>query len=139
MARWTVLVGISIALASLGCASASAVTPGLANAPALGGVGAVEPGPYDVVSNGRDSCESMTGQSPLRGHVPPCPTVSHPVAAVPPSLLPRQARHDSLVLPWVEHFYVGFPCTHSRTVLGHWDAALSASTVAEGSCALPER
>jgi hypothetical protein len=145
MARSPVLVGWSILSCSLslGCASQSAITPGLANAPPLGGAGGVDEGQVDVVSNGRDSCESVSGRSPLRGHVPPCPTVSRPASTLPPPAV-AMAHQQSFVVPWLDHFYVGWPCTRSLTSLEALQAgavALSSSTPltpGEGTCASSE-
>lgn len=139
MARWPVLVGFSIAVAPgwLGCASVPPVTPGLANAPDLGGSAPVDERVHDVVANGRDSCESVTGRSPLRGHAPPCPTVTPPAAVAGPS--PAVAVGEmSLAEPWLEHFYVGFPCPRPTATPKH-DAApwsVPVSVTGAGACAL---
>jgi hypothetical protein len=136
MARWPVLVALSIMSCSLGCASQSAITPGLANAPPLGGTAGVDEGQVDVVSNGRDSCESVSGRTPLRGHVPPCPTVSRTSSTVPP-LSSIVVHQESFVQPWLEHFYVGWPCTRSLTSLEALQAgavALSTPAPGEGAC-----
>jgi hypothetical protein len=137
MARWPVLVGFAISstlFGSLGCAASPSVTPGLANAPRLGGTGGVDDGAHDVVANGRDSCESVTGRSPLRGHLPACPTASHPVASLPPML---EYRTQSMVVPWLEHFYVGWPCTHSAAAVQSRTVAWSSQPPAMTACNTP--
>jgi hypothetical protein len=80
----TMLVGVLIA----GCGTR--VTPGLANAPALGHVNG-ESRVHDVTSNGRDACErsSFPQGQVLRGQLPPCVTeeakAADPVIASAPS------------------------------------------------------
>jgi hypothetical protein len=83
MPSWSVLAG-ALALSLAGCASA--VAPGLANAPVLGGA-TPETAIHDVIANGHDACERAwfpQGQV-LRGQVPPCgrETRSMTVASMP--------------------------------------------------------
>lgn len=138
MARWPVLVGFSITFTALGCASPSQVTAGLANAPGLGGTSVGDERQHDVVANGHDSCESVTGRSPLRGHLPPCPTASHPVAAA--SWEPTIGANDeSLVLPWLQHFYAGWPCTRSAAAVESRAVAWTTPAPAPSTCASLER
>jgi hypothetical protein len=50
-------------------------TPGLANAPRLGGTPETDPRILDAIANGNDSCQRNAGGSVLRFQYPPCPTV----------------------------------------------------------------
>jgi hypothetical protein len=109
MSRWPMLAVLVIVLLA-GCAPSMEV--GLANAPRLGGSG--DDRVHDVVSNGGDSCGRYAEYGPLRGRIPPCPAVAaHPVASVMPPPAPGQtkaAAEEGLVIPWLQHFYVGWPC-----------------------------
>jgi len=87
--RWPVLV---LVLGLCACGGAR-VEGGLANAPRLGGATPEES--HDVVVK-----------------MPPRPSSAHSVASG--WLLPGSSgvEGQSLVVPWLEHFYVGWPCSH---------------------------
>ena len=89
MSRWPVLVFVG-GLCACGGVRAEA---GLANAPRLGGATPEES--HDVVVK-----------------MPPNTPSSHSVASG--WLLPGASglEGQSLVVPWLEHFYVGWPCSH---------------------------
>ena len=107
MSRWLWLTAFCLAPWTGGCAPS--LQPGLANAPRLGGTQLADERVSDVISNGNDSCARNVGPGPLRGRVPPCPT-THPTRwAVAPSSSATGAG-ESLVVPWVDHFYSGWPC-----------------------------
>jgi hypothetical protein len=109
MSRWLLLTAFSMVWSVAGCTAS--VQPGLANVPRGDGLGAYEDGGRDVVANGDDSCGRYAEQGPLRGRWPPCRTASHRAANT--ELLPVYgAAEQSLVLPWLEHFYVGWRCAH---------------------------
>jgi len=110
MSRWPWLTAFCFAPWIVGCTSS--LQPGLANAPRLGGTQLADERVSDVVSNGNDSCARSVGPGPLRGRLPPCPT-THPTrwAAAAPSS--ATGAGGSLVVPWVEHFYSGWPCPHA--------------------------
>ncbi len=128
MSRWPVLLALSLSAWTVGCATS--VRPGLANAPRLGGTGVADERVRDVVANGDDACGVHAEHGSLRYRVPPCPAV-HP--AMGSSWLPVSARSssDALVVPWLQHFYVGWPCarpgyaarTEATTVA--WDPPVS--------------
>jgi hypothetical protein len=118
MSPWALL---TTCFAVSGCGGA--VQAGLSNAPRLGD-SQTDLRIDDATSNGADSCERRPAgptrskradpnenEGPLRGHIPPCPTTSHPVAV---TLVTESARSDSLVVPWLEHFYADWPCASSR-------------------------
>jgi hypothetical protein len=109
MSRWPVLTVLSIALLG-GCAQS--VEVGLANGPRLGGSNLADEHAHDVISNGGDSCGRFAEYGPLRGRVPACATVTHAVAGS--TLLPAAAggKGDGVAVPWLKHFYVGWPCPH---------------------------
>ncbi len=110
MSRWPLLTAFSMVWCVAGCAAS--VTPGLANVPRVDGLGAYEEGVRDVVANGDDSCSRYAEGSPLRGRWPPCRTATRSTAST--ELLPGYPTGEpSLVLPWLEHFYVGWPCAHA--------------------------
>jgi hypothetical protein len=111
MSRWPVLALLSGGLLLAGCAPSA--RPGLANAPRLGGSAVADERVHDVVSNGDDACGIYAEHGVLRGRIPPCPSVAHPIAAtwLAPS---AAAKDDSLVLPWLEHFYAGWPCPRTH-------------------------
>jgi hypothetical protein len=115
MSRWLLLTAFSMACGLVGCAPSS-IRPGLANVPRLGGTAADDERVRDVVANGDDSCSAHAEQGPLRYRWPPCTSSAHPIADT--ELLPAYiGLRESLVMPWLEHFYVGWPCPHalSRT------------------------
>jgi hypothetical protein len=100
----------SMAWSLAGCASS--VRPGLANVPRLDGLGAGDDRLADVVANGDDSCGRHGEDGALRGRWPPCP--AHARAARAVVLLPgATSSGESLVVPWLEHFYTGWPCAHA--------------------------
>jgi hypothetical protein len=70
MRLWSVLVA-ALGLCLAGCATA--VAPGLANAPILGGA-TPETTIHDVIANGHDACEQVwfPEGAVLRRKVPPC-------------------------------------------------------------------
>jgi hypothetical protein len=142
MSRWLVLAVLSLAPAALGCgASVSAsVHPGLANAPKLGSGPSSEDHVTDVVANGDDGCgrtPELAGQPGANGYpgnrVPPCATLSltRPVAA---TVTPSPANEPGeLVQPWLNHFYVGWPCPQlSSRQARTWTASTAVAT-----CTLP--
>jgi hypothetical protein len=113
MPRWLVLTVVSF----LGCAapSAGALRPGLANAPRLGGTGVADERLSDVVSNGDDACGLRAEHGPLRNRIPACTVVTVP-APGPSAFRPSAGRaQPGLVVPWVQHFYVGWPCARPTT------------------------
>ena len=90
-----------------GCAGR--IEPGLANAPHLGaGVGG-EPR-SDVISNGGDSCGRYSESSPLRGRIPPCASATYASTRTAPAFTAPVSTGGGVVVPWVQHFYVGWPC-----------------------------
>jgi hypothetical protein len=110
MSRWLVLAVLSTALPVVGCGSS--VRAGLSNAPRLGGAPTADNRVGDVVSNGDDACGAYAENGVLRNRVPPCQSAAPAMARaryevnVPPVGEPP----GSLVKPWVDHFYVGWPC-----------------------------
>ncbi len=108
MSRWLVLTVLSIAPFAFGCASS--VRPGLANAPRLGGTSTADDRITDVVSNGDDACGLYAENGVLPNRIPPCaswmPSRSPASYAAPVSASPRV----TFVEPWLNHFYVGWPC-----------------------------
>jgi hypothetical protein len=110
MCRWPVLVVLSVGPWLAGCSPA--VQAGLANAPRLGGTAVADTRVNDVISNGDDACGRHGETGPLRGRIPPCPGAVHPVVSTWLAPTPS-GRSDSLVLPWLEHFYAGWPCPRS--------------------------
>ncbi|MGD0526828.1 MAG: hypothetical protein ABSE49_16900 [Polyangiaceae bacterium] len=114
MSRWLCVTAFCFAPWIVGCGASSPLQPGLANAPRLGGTGLADERVSDVISNGNDSCARSTGPGPLRGRIPPCPT-THPTrwGNVAPSS--ATGASESLVIPWVEHFYSGWPCPHATS------------------------
>ena len=110
MSRWLVLAVLSTALPVVGCGSS--VRAGLANAPRLGGTSTADTRVSDVVSNGDDACGTYAEPGVLRNRVPPCESWS--AARGRPglelTLPPVGEPPGALVRPWVDHFYVGWPC-----------------------------
>jgi hypothetical protein len=111
MSRWPLVTGLCFAPCIFGCATS--IQPGLANGPRLGGSQVADERIHDVVSNGGDSCGRYAEQSPLRGRVPPCPTVSPPATAS--TFAPVTIPSGSLVVPWLDHFYYGWPCPRASS------------------------
>jgi hypothetical protein len=103
MSRWSPLFGAAWAVSLLAGCSTS-IEPGLANAPRLGGIQTADERVNDAISNGGDSCGRYAEHGPLRARLPPCPTVTHPLAAS--FLVQSPTGKESLVGPWLEHFYV---------------------------------
>jgi hypothetical protein len=130
MSRWLLVAVFSLAPA-LGCGST--VGAGLANAPRLGGATTVDNRVNDVIANGDDACGVSTESgSVLRNRVPPC--ASWAPREVNASVVPPESQSSvGLVQPWLNHFYVGWPCasSSSRTKT----LVPSGSTVA--SCSVP--
>jgi hypothetical protein len=115
-----VALGVACAAPLLaGCAPS--IEPGLANAPRVGGVQTADERVHDVVSNGGDSCGRTAEQSPLRVRWPACPTVPHPLAAS--FFVSGPSGNQSLVRPWLEHFYVDW-VTPPRSASGSTGAAI---------------
>lgn len=105
MNRWLVLTACSIPFLA-GCASS--VTPGLANAPRLGGTGMADERVGDVIANGNDACDAEARGGPLRAQLPACPTVEVPAAAA--FKVTTHPSGPGLVVRWVQHFYARWPC-----------------------------
>jgi hypothetical protein len=105
MSRWSWLTAFCFAPWIVGCAPS--LQPGLANAPRLGGTQLADERVSDAVSNGGDSCGRNADPGPLRGRWPPCPT-THSMAGA--AFAPSSAPSGSFVVPWLEHFYSGWPC-----------------------------
>jgi hypothetical protein len=111
MSSWALLTVCFVAPLVGGCGTS--IQPGLANAPRLGGPPESDSRIHDVVSNGTDSCGRHAEHGPLRGRIPPCPTAGHPVVA---TVLFTESDSDSLVLPWLEHFYADWPCSSTSSL-----------------------
>jgi hypothetical protein len=117
--RTIALIGM---LSSLGCAIS--VQPGLTNVPALSISPVADANVHDVVANGRDSCERGLRPRPRRYPIPECPYVEHldptpgVVSVAPPS---------ATVMPWLEHYYSRWPCSHSEHQANHTTLANPAS------------
>jgi hypothetical protein len=91
----------------VGCAPS--VTPGLVNAPQLGGGAIADERHGDVVANGADACGRDAEHGALRGQWPPCPTVER-APAVTDFTVKSRSNGGGLVVPWLQHFYVRWPC-----------------------------
>lgn len=135
MSRWPLLTVFSMVWPLAGCASS--VRPGLANVPrADDGLGSFHDRIYDVVANGEDSCGKHAEQGPLRGRWPPCRSMAHP--AVSTLLLPaNRGAGESLVVPWLEHFYVGWPCDRGLALADSKVLATATTAPQEPSCEAP--
>jgi hypothetical protein len=106
MSKWPMLAVLAIVLLA-GCAPS--VEAGLANAPRLGG--SADERVHDVISNGGDSCGRYAEYGPLRYRIPPCPVAAHPiVSAKLPAPVAGSKTDDGFAAPWLQHFYVGWPC-----------------------------
>lgn len=134
MSRWLLLTVFSMVWPLAGCMSS--VRPGLANVPRPDdGLGSFHDRTYDVVANGDDSCGWHAEQGPLRGRWPPCGPPAH--RAVSTQLLPANpGTGESLVVPWLEHFYVGWPCGRS-VARGEASVLLTARAPQAQSCGAP--
>jgi hypothetical protein len=131
MSRWPLLTVFSIAWPLAGCGWS--LHPGLANVPRTDGLGPADDRIHDVVANGGDSCGLHAEQGPLRGRWPPCPAAAHPSAGA--LLLPASPGvNESLVRPWLEHFYVGWPCARSTTRTESRTVAWTATEAEPKSC-----
>jgi hypothetical protein len=110
MSRWLVLAVLSTALSVLGCGSS--LRAGLSNAPRLGGTPTTDNRIADVVSNGDDACGAYAENGVFRNRIPPCQSWAPATArAVNEVAVPAVGEPPgSLVKPWVDHFYVGWPC-----------------------------
>lgn len=109
MSRWLLLAAWSLVPCVAGCGAS--VRAGLANAPKLGSTG--DESVHDAVANGQDSCAVGGGQGALRNRVPPCPGAAR---ASSPTWTPSASEglpEGALVVPWLKHFYVGWPCARS--------------------------
>jgi hypothetical protein len=131
MARWPMLAVLSIVV-STGCATS--VEAGLANAPRLGGGGLADERVRDVIANGGDSCGRYAEHGPLRGSA--CPAGPHPVAATMPLSAAGGAKGQGVVVPWLKHFYVGWPCPH-RALLQETNTLAWASSARATACRIP--
>jgi hypothetical protein len=133
MSRWPVLTASSTILLA-GCAPA--VQPGLANAPWLGSTGLDDAPPHDVIANGDEGCGRYGEQGPLRGRIRPCTSIARGAAPNPWLLSPAVPPPDGLVVPWLQHFYVGWPCPHPARSSSR-SALWSPTTVAEACVSSP--
>jgi hypothetical protein len=134
MSRWLVLAAFSTALPLLGCGSS--VRAGLSNAPRLGGTSTADNRVGDVVSNGDDACGTYAESGALRNRVPPCQswTGAYPMTAAQVPLPASGPPAGGLVQPWLNHFYVGWPCpeaTSSRQTKS-WSSGAAVAT-----CSVP--
>jgi len=120
--------------ATIGCTSA--VQPGLANAPALGGTPVADVRVHDLIANGQDSCGRTfrPDPGPLRYRVPPC---THPRAPVTSQAFStaRTRRDDGAVL-WMEHYYSGWPCDTNHEAATR-QRRFAPRLSAEAVCAIP--
>jgi hypothetical protein len=134
MSRWLVLTVPSIALLA-GCAPP--VEFGLANGPRLGGNVLADEPVHDVISDGSDACGRFAEYGPLRGRMLACATVAHPVVGA--TLLPVAAggKGEGLVVPWLKHFYVGWPCPHPAASPPVKTLAWTTSSSAPLACTRP--
>lgn len=130
MEKWLVLTVPSMVLL-VGCTHS--VEAGLANAPRLGDSAAADERPYDVISNGGDSCGRYAEHGPLRGRIPACATVAHPVVRAT-LLPPASGQAGGVVVPWLQHFYVGWPCLRPAAPVESKTVAWSTSAALGGAC-----
>jgi hypothetical protein len=120
MPRPLAVVGMLLTLAPLACTTV--VRPGLANAPALSGT-PVDARVHDAIANGGDSCERRLGSGPLRNEIPPCASEGRPAGDPPIAIQPPSTR--GIVVPWVQHYYINWPCSS-------WDNQVTRMTLARG-------
>jgi hypothetical protein len=138
MTRWLLLAVFSM-LPVFGCASSQVgpvgVSAGLANAPRLGGTPTADNRISDVIANGNDACGVTGGEAgPLPNRIPPCVpsgawVPGRPLAAVVSPPTPS----SELVEPWLNHFYVGWPCPHAS----RQTKSLLPAGVAVAECTVP--
>lgn len=119
MARWPVLTACALGCLAAGCTPS--FTPGFANAPRLGGSAIADEHVRDVVSNGDDACRLGSEGTALRNKVPPCPTVEATTYAHL-AHVSRDPENDAIVVRWLRHFYVGWPCKTGSTRTGDVEA-----------------
>lgn len=134
MSRWLVLTVFSMLPLIGGCGTA--VRPGLANAPRLGGTATADDRITDVVSNGGDACGLYAEHGVLRNQVPACVSWAAPPHA-PASYAPPSATIETnggLVEPWVNHLYAGWPCPRTTS---HQIKSWSVPGAVVASCAVP--
>ncbi len=135
MTRWPMLTVWGVLSLLVGCSSSGQV--GLANAPRLGGTGLADERVHDAIANGGDACGGYAERGSLRGHVPRCPAPGHPSAAASWPGPPTESR----VVPWLEHFYVGWPCAPAtrapRTTEPKSTAWATSVPPAKTACAVP--
>ncbi|MGH7295845.1 MAG: hypothetical protein ACRELB_12960, partial [Polyangiaceae bacterium] len=111
MCRWLVLTVFSVAPLLAGCGPT--LTAGLANGPRLGGSAVADSRVTDAVANGSDACRPVGEGSALRGKLPACPTIERP-PLVPLTIVVHDPGADALVIRWLRHFYVDWPCQGAR-------------------------
>jgi hypothetical protein len=143
MSRWLVLTVLLLAPAALGCGAgvSASVHPGLANAAKLGSTQASDDRVTDVIANGDDGCgrtPEQAGQAGASGYVgnriPPCTTLT-PTQFLTPAVSSGSSgeTEDLVVQPWLNHFYVGWPCpTETSRHARAWTASAVVAT-----CAVP--
>jgi hypothetical protein len=133
MKRWLVLTVPSLVLLG-GCAPS--VEAGLANAPRLGDSAVADDRPHDVIANGGDSCGRYAERGPLVGRIPACGTPVHPVVRAT-LLPPAPGREEGVVVRWLQHFYLGWPCPRSPTAAAPKTVAWSAAVPVTAACQAP--
>jgi hypothetical protein len=135
MSRWLLLAAWSVVPCVAGCGAS--VRAGLANAPKLGSTG--DETVHDVVANGDDGCATSGGQGALRYRVPPCPAAAR--ASSPAPWTPTAAQgpgEGGLVVPWLKHFYVGWPCAAATRPRAGARIAWDFTPVSDAACAPEE-
>jgi hypothetical protein len=120
------LTAFSIGSTLLGCAPS--LQPGLANAPRLGGTGLTDERMRDVIANGDDACSRQAEHGLLSNRIPPCPPAVGP--AIGTEFSAKAATNDSLVLPWLRHFYTGWPCAHPALLPAAKTKTIAATAIA---------
>lgn len=120
MPRIVTAIGVLLSLVPLGCATA--LRPGLANAPQLNGSPVVDTRVHDAVANGPDSCERRLGPGPLRNELPPCTVVA---PSVPDPVALDGAPANAVLVPWVKPYF-------DRGTCPSWDNRIGRLTVAQG-------
>jgi hypothetical protein len=145
MPRTAALFAVMMSFFPLGCATA--VHPGLANAPALGTSPVSEASAHDAIANGPDSCDRQVGPGPLRYQFPPCPRVERSPGDSGLTVANRASRAPStkgIVMPWVEHYYPRWPCPASKNMADQMTLArspvpyaASRGTLSARTCTMP--